>query len=686
MKKASKSDAKRAATLKEELNRHMHAYHVLDSPLVSDAQFDSLFRELQSLEQEFPELNSIDSPTARIGAPPLEGFEQVVHSVPMLSLGNAFSDEELHAWHKRITEKLELPLEDAIAYAAEPKLDGLAVSLRYENGVFVEGATRGDGKTGEDITTNLRTLPMLPLVLTATSGKELPEQLQVRGEVFMEKKAFDALNRAQQKADQKVFANPRNAAAGSLRLLDSSITASRQLSVYIYALGDVSDDYDIPQTHSGVLEWLRSIGFPVCDETAGCNGPEECLKYYRKLQKRRERLPYEIDGIVFKVDDLSAQKELGFVSRAPRWAIAHKFPAEEATTIISDVEFQIGRTGALTPVARLEPVVVGGVTVSNATLHNMDEIERKDLKIKDTVVVRRAGDVIPEVVRVELEARKDKSGPRRRKISMPEKCPVCKSAVEQKEGEAVARCTGGTEKCAAQRKESIKHFASRRAMDVDGLGDKLVEQLIDEKCIEWVEDLYALDVETIASLPRLGKKSATNLVAALQHSKDTTLGRFIFALGIREVGETSAANLADHFGDLDVLGKASIEDLEAVDDVGPVVAQSLVEYFANARDRQTVDSLVAAGVNWPSPKAKNDSPDSQVLAGNTYVLTGTLADMTRDEAKSRLTALGAKVSSSVSGKTTALVAGEAAGSKLTKAEKLGVPVLDEAALRKLLGD
>jgi len=393
MKKASKSDAKRAATLKQELNRHNHAYHVLDNPLVSDAQFDSLFRELQALEQAHPELHSIDSPTARVGAPPLDSFKQVVHSVPMLSLGNAFSDDELHAWHKRISEKLERPVEDAITYAAEPKLDGLAVSLLYEHGVFVQGATRGDGKTGEDITTNLRTLPMLPLVLTPPKGMQLPESLQVRGEVFMEKKAFEALNRAQEKAELKVFANPRNAAAGSLRLLDSSITASRQLSVYIYALGDVSAEYDIPDTHSGVLDWLLSIGFPVCAEAAGCEGPKACLAYYRKLLKRRERLPYEIDGVVFKVDDLSSQRELGFVSRAPRWAIAHKFPAEEATTIISDVEFQIGRTGALTPVARLEPVSVGGVTVSNATLHNMDEIERKDLKINDTVIVRRAGDV-----------------------------------------------------------------------------------------------------------------------------------------------------------------------------------------------------------------------------------------------------------------------------------------------------
>ena len=688
MKKASISDAKRAATLKEQLNRHMHAYHVLDSPLVSDAQFDSLFRELQALEQAHPELNTIDSPTSRVGAPPLEGFKQVVHGVPMLSLGNAFSDDELHAWHKRISEKLEQAVEDTVSYAAEPKLDGLAVSLRYENGVFVEGATRGDGKTGEDITTNLRTLPMLPLVLTPPTDttKKLPVSLQVRGEVFMEKKAFDSLNRAQEKADQKVFANPRNAAAGSLRLLDSSITASRQLSVYIYALGDVSANYDIPQTHSGVLAWLNSIGFPVCAETATCEGPEDCLKYYRKLQKRRERLPYEIDGVVFKVDDLVSQKELGFVSRAPRWAIAHKFPAEEATTSISDVEFQIGRTGALTPVARLEPVVVGGVTVSNATLHNMDEIERKDLKINDTVIVRRAGDVIPEVVRVELAARKDKSGPRRRKIRMPEKCPVCKSTVEQKDGEAVARCTGGTEKCAAQRKESIKHFASRRAMDIDGLGDKLVEQLFDEKHIEWVEDLYSLDVQAIASLPRMGEKSAANLLDALQLSKDTTLGRFIFALGIREVGETSAANLAEHFCDLDALSEASIEDLEAVDDVGPVVAQSLLEYFANARNRQTVNALVGAGIKWPAAAAKSETADSQELAGKTYVLTGTLSDMTRDEAKSRLTALGAKVSSSVSGKTTALVAGESAGSKLVKAEKLGVPVLDESGLRKLLGD
>ena len=691
-----KADAERAQTLREELHRYNHAYHVLDDPLIADAEYDQLFRELQTLEEAHASLRTLDSPTLRVGAPPLDSFNQVKHRVPMLSLGNAFSEEELQAWHQRLVGRLEYSDDELLYCSAEPKLDGLAVSLTYENGVFVQGATRGDGFTGEDITTNLRTLATLPLRLQDKAAKakkktlQIPELLEVRGEVFMQKAAFTTLNEAQQAAGQKVFANPRNAAAGSLRLLDSTITASRNLSLYVYALGKMSDDVVSPDEHSAVLDWLQQLGFPVCVQRAVCRGSDECYRYYLDLLSQRQQLPYEIDGVVFKVNGLALQQELGFVSRAPRWAIAQKFPAEEAVTVLQSVDFQIGRTGALTPVARLEPVSVGGVTVSNATLHNMDEIERKDIRINDTVVVRRAGDVIPEVARVLSEHRKagvdGRKPARRHKITMPESCPVCGSSVEQSEDEAVARCTGGLS-CLAQRKESIKHFASRRAMDIDGLGDKLVEQLMDEGLVDQVEDLFGMQASELEALPRMGKKKVANLLSALEQAKATTLARFIFALGIREVGETGAANLATHFSDLTRLRTADTEELEAVPDIGPVVARSIVDYFANSDNCSSVDALIAAGISWPIEEllhSDSDEPDKP-LAGNTYVLTGTLSRMKRDEAKQLLQARGAKVTGSVSSKTTALIAGEAAGSKLDKAEKLGVQVMSEDEMCELLG-
>ncbi len=695
-----KADAERAATLRDELHRYNHAYHVLDDPLIPDAEYDRLFAELQRLEQAHASLKTIDSPTNRVGAPPLESFHQVKHRLPMLSLGNAFSEEELQAWHERLQGRLGDD-ENLIACSAEPKLDGLAVSLTYKDGVFVQGATRGDGFTGEDITTNLRTLAALPLRLQEhgapagqnsagknTKGKiQIPELLEVRGEVFMHKAAFTALNESQEASGQKVFANPRNAAAGSLRLLDSSITASRNLSIFIYALGEMSDDVASPAEHSAVLDWLQQLGFPVCDQRALCNGPQQCFSYYLSVQSQRQQLPYEIDGVVFKVNELALQQQLGFVSRAPRWAIAQKFPAEEAVTVLQSVDFQIGRTGALTPVARLEPVAVGGVTVSNATLHNMDEIERKDIRINDTVVVRRAGDVIPEIARVLLERREAKveggKRARRYKIKMPDTCPVCGSAVEQSADEAVARCTGGMS-CIAQRKESIKHFASRRAMDIDGLGDKLVEQLMDEGLIDRVEELFGMSATALEALPRMGKKKVANLLQALEKAKATTLARFIFALGIREVGETGAANLATHFSDLARLRAAGIEELEAVPDIGPVVARSIVDYFSNQDYSTSVDALLEAGITWPVEQPQQSESDKP-LSGHVYVLTGTLSHMKRDEAKQMLLAKGAKVTGSVSAKTTALIAGDAAGSKLEKAEKLGVAIMDEEQMRDLLG-
>ncbi|MFO7592571.1 MAG: NAD-dependent DNA ligase LigA [Pseudomonadota bacterium] len=657
----------------EELRRliahHNYRYYALDDPEIPDAEYDRLFRELQQLEQDYPDLITPDSPTQRVGAEPLKGFAEVRHAIPMLSLGNVFSEEELTDFDRRVREGLGV---DEVAYCVEPKLDGLAISIRYENGVLVRAATRGDGATGEDVTQNVRTIEAVPLKLY---GEDYPEVLEVRGEVYMDKAGFEHLNQRQREKGEKTFANPRNAAAGSLRQLDSRITAQRPLTIYCYGVG-VVEGAEMPGRHSEILEKLKQWGLRVCPEIRVVQGAQGCLDYYNEIGERRDSLPYEIDGVVYKVDSLARQQELGFVSRAPRWATAHKFPAQEEMTRLNDVEWQVGRTGALTPVARLEPVHVGGVMVSNATLHNPDEIARKDVRIGDTVIVRRAGDVIPEVVGMVASRRPDDTVP----IETPTHCPICGSDVLQDEGEAVPRCTGGLF-CSAQRKNAIKHFASRKAMDIDGLGDKLVEQLVDADLIKDVADLYALTREQLAGLERMGEKSAANLVDALEKSKATTLERFLYALGIREVGESTARTLANHFGSLDKVEQAEEAQLLEVEDVGPIVAHHIHTFFRQPHNREVIDKLIAAGVQWPD--VERMQAEEQPLAGQTFVLTGSLSTFTRDEAKERLQALGAKVSGSVSKKTGVVVAGEAAGSKLAKAEQLGVEVWDEARLQAL---
>lgn len=662
---------KKVEKLHQQLHYHNHRYYVLDDPEIPDSEYDRLLRELQSIEAAYPEALTADSPSQRVGAKPLDEFQQVRHLRPMLSLANAFSEAEVEAFEKRLLERLEND-QQSLEFVAEPKLDGLAVSLLYKNGILIQGATRGDGETGENITENVRTINSVPLRLM---GKNIPALLEVRGEVYMPKSSFEALNKKAREAGEKTFANPRNAAAGSLRQLDSRVTASRNLAMYCYATG-LLEGAELAATHSEAMQQLRDWGLSVCPDIEVVQGAQGCIQYYKKIQQKRHELAYEIDGVVYKVNSLELQKQLGFVSRAPRWAIAHKFPAQEEMTRLKEVEFQVGRTGALTPVARLEPVFVGGVTVTNATLHNMDEIRRKDIRIGDTVIVRRAGDVIPEVVRMVPEKRPADAVV----IVMPENCPVCGSMVEQLEGEAVARCTGGLF-CAAQQKQSIKHFASRKAMDIDGLGDKLVEQLFDKKLIAHVSDLYQLTLEQLENLERMGEKSAKNLLEALQASKTPPLSRFIYALGIREVGEATAKSLAQHFGSLEALAKANEEELQEVDDVGPVVARHIVNFFSEAHNTKIIEALLKAGIKPQAPeKIKNDLP----LKGNTYVLTGSLQKLKRNEAKARLEALGAKVSGSVSKKTTAVFAGEKAGSKLTKAEKLGVPVYNEEELLRLL--
>lgn len=667
-----KKPAARVAELHILLHDHSHQYHVLDSPSISDAEYDALFGELLALEEQYPKLATLDSPTCRVGAPPLDGFQTVRHAVPMLSLGNAFTQDELNEFDRRVRDRLERD-EATIVYAAEPKLDGLAISLRYEDGVFVQGATRGDGQTGENVTENLRTIDMIPLKLRT---KNPPAVLEARGEIFMTHAAFNSLNEAMEASGKPAFVNPRNAAAGSLRQLDSRKTAERKLSINLYGLGELQGA-EQPDSQLDALRMLAELGFPINAEVIRCDGIDACYEFYESLQQRRADLGYEIDGVVFKVNALSEQRELGFVSRAPRWAIAQKFPAEEALTIMDGVEFQVGRTGALTPVARLQPVFVGGVTVSNATLHNMDEIARKDVRVGDTVVVRRAGDVIPEVVRSIL----DKRLPDSKAIELPETCPVCDSPVAHTDAEVKARCTGGL-RCAAQRREAIKHFASRRAMDIDGLGDKLVEQLAEEGLIDSAADLYALSAEQLQSLPRMGEKSAANLISAIDASRHTTLARFIFALGIRDVGESGGALLASRFGSLEALMAADEEALTGIDDIGPIAANSVRTFFANQDSRAVVDGLLNSGIDFPTTQAvKTDTS----LSGNTYVLTGTMSVMTRDEAKQKIQQLGAKVTGSVSKKTTAVFAGDSPGSKVTKAESLGVPVLDEDALLQLIG-
>lgn len=658
-------------TLRAEINQHNYRYYVLDEPSVPDAEYDRLLRRLQVLEAENPQLISPDSPTQRVGDRPLSGFEEVAHEVPMLSLDNAFSADEMHDFERRIKDRLKS--DQVIEFACEPKLDGIAVSLLYANGVLIRGATRGDGQTGENITQNLRTVPSIPLKLM---GSGWPQRLEVRGEVYMPKAGFDALNQQAQKKGGKTFVNPRNAAAGSLRQLDSKITANRPLEMCCYSVGLVEGG-ELPSTHSDVLQLLHEWGFRINDQMAVVQGIESCIEYYQNLQLLRDSLHYEIDGIVFKVNDLDLQHKLGFVSRAPRWAIAYKFPAQEEMTRLLDVEFQVGRTGAVTPVARLEPVFVGGVTVSNATLHNGDEIARLGVRCGDTVIVRRAGDVIPQVVQVVLDKRPENTRP----IQFPKRCPVCDSEVFRSEDEAVARCTGGLY-CAAQRKEAIKHFASRKALDIEGLGDKLVEMLVDQQLIDSIADLFHLEHVAVSGLERMGDKSAQNLLDALEKSKHTTLARFIYALGIREVGEATALNLANHFAELDALMAASEAQLLEVEDVGPIVANHIVHFFQQRHNQEIISALLAEGVQWPAIEKK--SVQEMPLAGQTWVLTGALENLTRDQAKARLVALGAKVSGSVSAKTHCVVAGASAGSKLTKAQTLGINVLDETELLDLL--
>lgn len=659
----------RAARLREDIEQHNYRYYVLDDPLISDADFDRLFRELQSLEVEHPELLTADSPTQRVGGAPAAEFSQATHRQPMLSLNNAFEDSEVEAFDRRIREALGT---DLVEYAVEPKFDGLAISLVYEKGLLIRGATRGDGYTGEDVTANLRTVRSIPLHLPEGA----PEVLEVRGEVLMLREDFEQLNRNQQAHDAKLFANPRNAAAGSLRQLDSRITAGRKLTFYAYGLG-YAEGFVGLGLHSQVIDYFKKNRFLVAPECAVVNGLEGLLDYYRKIGGAREGLPYDIDGVVYKVNSLTAQQQLGFVSRAPRFAVAHKFPAEEATSIVLSIDVQVGRTGALTPVARLQPVFVGGVNVTNATLHNEDEVRRKDVHVGDTVIVRRAGDVIPEVVRV------SEPGSRRSedRFEMPVRCPVCKSQVVRSEGEAIARCSGGLY-CSAQRKQALLHFASRRAMDIEGLGERLVDQLVDLDLVRTPADLYALDEQRLAALDRMAEKSAANTTAAIGKSKNTTLARLIYSLGIRNVGESTARDLAAHFGNLDSLMQAGIDDLQQVPDVGPVVAESVAQFFAEPHNREVISGLLAAGVHYDTAAPRLVA--NGAAAGRIFVLTGTLPGLTRDDAKARIEAAGGRVTGSVSKKTDFVVAGAEAGSKLEKALELGVTVLDEQGLLTLL--
>lgn len=657
-------------SLKSQINYHNKLYYVLDAPELPDAEYDKLFQELQAIEQQFPELVTEDSPTQRVGAAPLDSFASIEHKRPMLSLDNVFNVDELFAFDKRIRDRINA--DASLEYSCEPKFDGIAASLLYENGRLKTAATRGDGTVGEDITQNMRTIGSVPLKL---EGNNIPAVLEVRGEVYMPKAGFLRINEEALAKNEKPFVNPRNAAAGSLRQLNPQITAKRPLVFCAYNVG-VVEGGELPATHYETLTQLFEWGFLVSEERRIAKGIEECEAYYHYLEAKRESLAYDIDGIVFKVNAFDLQERLGFVSRAPRWAIAHKFPAQEALTVLHDVEFQVGRTGAITPVAKLQPIFVGGVTVSNATLHNKDEIERLGIRVGDTVIVRRAGDVIPQIVSI-VESKRPQDA---REIKFPTACPVCGSDVESVEGEAAIRCTGGLV-CEAQRKESIKHFASRQAMDIDGLGDKIVDQLVDNKLVNDVADLYTLDIPTLAGLERLGEKSAANLVAAIEASKQTSLEKILYALGIREVGRATARNLANHFCTLNNVMDATQEQLIEVTDVGPVVAHYVVDFFAQANNREVIQKLIAAGVNWPDiEKVDGVKP----LEGTTYVLTGSLESLSRDEAKDKLQALGAKVSGSVSAKTTCVVAGPGAGSKLAKAEKLGLAILDEAGLLALL--
>ncbi len=673
--------AARAEALRREIEGHNHAYYVLDAPTVPDAEYDKLFRELQTLEAEYPELRTADSPTQRVGGKPLPQFAPVRHVVPMLSIRTETDTEPTgaRAFDARVRRELGLvETEAAVEYAAELKFDGLAINLRYEDGVLVQAATRGDGETGEDVTQNIRTVRRIPLRLIGAP----PPVLEVRGEVFISRPDFERYNDKQRALDRPTLVNPRNGAAGSIRQLDPAMAAERPLSFYAYGLGETRG-WELPQTHGGVLDALAVFGLPVCEHRAVVQGAEGLIAFHARMREMRDALPFDIDGVVYKVNSQALQQRLGFVTREPRWAVAHKYPAEEALTTVEAIELQVGRTGAITPVARLAPVFVGGVTVTNATLHNEGEARRKDVRIGDTVIVRRAGDVIPEVVSVLMERRPAGANgePLHPPFELPKTCPVCSSAVEKPEDEAIARCSGGLF-CPAQRKQALLHFAGRRAMDIEGLGDKLVEQLVDHAIVRTPADLYKLGLVKMINLERMAEKSALNILAAVEKSKHTTLARFIFALGIRNVGEATAKDLARHFGKLDALLAADVDSLQQVPDVGPVVAASIMRFFAEPHNVEVIEQLRAAGVKWT--EGESAAVVNSPIAGKTFVLTGALPTLTRDEAKDMIEALGGKVAGSVSKKTDYVVAGAEAGSKLDKAQALGVSILDETQFRELI--
>ncbi|MDE2422807.1 MAG: NAD-dependent DNA ligase LigA [Betaproteobacteria bacterium] len=659
---------KRIQELKKSIDWHNYQYYVLDQPSIPDAEFDRLFRELSELEHAHPQFLTPDSPTQRVGASPKEGFIEVVHRLPMLSLNNGFSEEDIYQFDRRVREGLDV---NEVTYACEPKFDGLAVSLIYENGLLTQGSTRGDGEKGEDVTLNLKTIRSIPLRLYCDNP---PKLLEVRGEVLMFKEDFEQINQAQQQRGEKLFANPRNAAAGALRQLDPALTAKRKLSFFAYGLG-VLEGSEMPSSHAGLMDWLMTLHFPVADIRKTVLGARGLLDYFNYVNNLRPNLPYQIDGVVYKVNDFSQQQRLGFVSRAPRFAIAHKFPAEEAVTEVLSIDVQVGRTGALTPVARLKPVFVGGVTVTNATLHNEDELKRKDVRVGDSVWVRRAGDVIPEVVAVILEKRPSHSTA----FFMPSQCPVCGSHVYKEQDEAVLRCSGGLF-CPAQRKQALVHFCHRRAMNIEGLGDKRVDQFVDLGLLETPADIYALTFEQLITLPLFGQKSINNLLSAIEQSKNTTLPRFIFALGIRNVGEATAKDLANHFGSIEALMQATQEELLAVKEVGPIVAESIHDFFSEEHNRQVIRKLLHSGIHWPEIVPIQHAP----FSGKVFVLTGTLPHLSRDEAKQRIEQVGGKVSSSVSSKTDYVVAGAEAGSKLDRAIELGVKILNEQELLELI--
>jgi DNA ligase (NAD+) len=672
----SAATRKKVESLRSEINRHNYLYHVLDDPEIPDAEYDRLVRELTALEKDNPELVTPDSPTQRVGALPISAFGTVKHIVPMLSLDNAFSDDELRDFHRRVTERLGIDHDADLSYSAEPKLDGVAVSFLYEGGHLVRAATRGDGTTGEDITHNVRTIASVPLMLLGTG---YPSRLEVRGEVFMPRAGFERFNELARAKGEKTFVNPRNAAAGSLRQLDPRLTAERPLDLYAYSVGQVEGG-SLADRHSKVLDQIQAWGLKICPDRKVVIGIEGCLQYYEDIGRRRNTLSYDIDGVVYKVDRFDYQRQLGFVSKAPRWAIAHKFPAQEELTVVRDIDFQVGRTGAVTPVARLEPVFVGGVTVSNATLHNMHELHRKDVRVGDQVIVRRAGDVIPEVV----SAIKKKGVRRKPPVKTPTKCPVCGSRVVRIDDEAVARCTGGLY-CEAQRSQALKHFVSRRALDIEGLGSKLIDQLVALGRLETPADIFSLDRDELIQLERMGEKSADNLLESIGKSKATTLSRFLYALGIREVGEATATALASAYGRLEPIMSATEEELQAVPDVGPVVASRIRAFFSESHNTAVIKRLLDSGVHWPESKPAAPAKDGP-LAGKTFVLTGTLAGMTRDEAKDRIQLRGGKVTGSVSKKTDYVVYGDNPGSKLRKAQKLAIDTIDQSELEKLLAD